>query len=221
MGHIRQRGKRSWELKFDIGRDPKTGKRQVRYHSFKGSKREAQAELTRLMAKALEGAYVDPNKLTIASHVRARIQQWESSGDISEKTAERYRELLDNQIEPHIGAKLLQKLKSIDIEEWHTALKNSGRKNGKGGLSNRTIGHAHRVLSKALREATRHDLIVKNVAAEEGAPRVNTEEMVILTQLAELPSRLTGRPIRARNHRALHRRAPRRVACVALAQHRS
>jgi hypothetical protein len=48
-GHIRRRGARSWELKYDIGRDPLTGRRQIRYASVKGTRREAQAELTKLV----------------------------------------------------------------------------------------------------------------------------------------------------------------------------
>jgi integrase len=63
-GHVRRRGKGSWELKFDLGTDPITGKRLTRYHSFKGTKREAEAELTRLKAGADRGKYVDPSKLT-------------------------------------------------------------------------------------------------------------------------------------------------------------
>jgi hypothetical protein len=35
-GHVRRRGKSSWELKFDLGNDPLTGKRLTRYHSSKG-----------------------------------------------------------------------------------------------------------------------------------------------------------------------------------------
>jgi len=46
-GHIRSRGDRTWELKFDVGRDALSGKRLTRYHSFKGTKSEAQAELVR------------------------------------------------------------------------------------------------------------------------------------------------------------------------------
>jgi hypothetical protein len=37
-GHIRRRGARSWELKFDPGTDPATAVRRIRYHSFKGTK---------------------------------------------------------------------------------------------------------------------------------------------------------------------------------------
>jgi hypothetical protein len=53
-GHIRRRGQKSWEIKFDIGRDPVTGKRRIRYHSVKGTKSQAQAELARLLAKTHE-----------------------------------------------------------------------------------------------------------------------------------------------------------------------
>jgi integrase len=44
-GHVRRRGAKTWELKFDLDADPHTGKRITRYHSFKGTKREAEAEL--------------------------------------------------------------------------------------------------------------------------------------------------------------------------------
>lgn len=200
-GHVRRRGKNSFEIKFDIGVDPDTGKRRIRYHSFKGTKKEADLKLVELLNDVGKVAYVDNSKLTVADHVRARVNVWEDSGGISSKTAERYRELIENQIVPHIGGKRVQKLTTIDIETWHASLRKRGRKDGRGGISNRTIGHAHRVLSKALKEGVRHNLVVKNVAAAEGAPDVDDEEVIILTadQLAELPSRLAGRPLYTRS----------------------
>ena len=197
-GHIRERSPGRWAIVLDV--PGRSGKRRRKWHSFKGTKREAQVECARLLTEVSKGSYVDTSKLTVAEHVSARVAQWEASGDITAKTAERYSELVENQIVPHIGAKLIQKLKPADIEAWHTTLKLSGRKDGKGGIANRTIGHAHRVLSKALREAARHDLVVKNVAAEEGAPKPDDGEMIILSpeQLADLPSKLAGRPIRPR-----------------------
>jgi hypothetical protein len=79
-GHIRRRGERSWELKFDLGRDL-SGKRQIRYHSFKGTKREAHIKLAELIAAASSGSYVEPTRITVADFVRARIGQWEASPD--------------------------------------------------------------------------------------------------------------------------------------------
>ena len=38
-GHIRRRGKRSWELKYDV--DRADGRRKTRYKNVKGTRREA------------------------------------------------------------------------------------------------------------------------------------------------------------------------------------
>jgi integrase len=178
-GNITKRGRSSWRLKFDAGRDA-SGNRKIQYHTFRGGRREAQLKLAELIASVASNAYVEPNKVTVAEFVRGRIDQWEAAGDITARTAARYRELADNQIAPHIGDKALQKLRPLDIEEWHTVLRNSGRANGKGGLAPRTIGHAHRVLSKALSDAVENELIAKNVATTKVAPKVPDDEMVIV-----------------------------------------
>src|SRR5262249_20713813 len=157
-GHIRQRGGKrgvaTWELKFDA--DRAEGGRQTVYRSFKGSKREAQAELTRLLAQAQAGEYVEPSKLSVVDYVRSRIKQWHASGTISQKTSERYEELATYQLGRFaIGSRPLQKLTAADIEAWHNELKTSGRQRGDGGVSTQTISHAHRLLSSALRDAVR------------------------------------------------------------------
>ena len=72
-GHIRRRGKQSWELKFDAGRDPATGERKIQYHAFRGTKREAQIKLAELIASVGQGAYVEPSKATVAEFVRGRV----------------------------------------------------------------------------------------------------------------------------------------------------
>ena len=110
-GHIRRRGEQSWELKFEAGTDPRTGQRITKYQSFKGTKREAQAKLAALITAVATDTHVEPTKVTVADFVRQRVDQWESSGKISARTAARYRELTENQIAPHIGAKVLQKLR--------------------------------------------------------------------------------------------------------------
>lgn len=188
-GNITKRGKNSWRLKFDAGRDP-AGKRKIQYHTFRGTKREAQLKLAELIASVASNAYVEPTKTTVAQFVRNRIAQWEAAGDITARTAARYRELAENQIAPHLGDKALQKLRSLDIEEWHTALRNGGRANGRGGLAPRTIGHAHRVLSKALSDAVENEVIAKNVAATKVAPKVPDDEMAIVKDVADFIERL-------------------------------
>ena len=65
-GHIRARGKGSWELKFDADRDPATGKRKIQYRTYRGTKKEAQVELARLIAAVGNAAYVEPCTLGMA-----------------------------------------------------------------------------------------------------------------------------------------------------------
>jgi integrase len=193
-GHIRRRGEHSWELKFDLGLDEKTGRRITQFHSFKGTKKEAEQKLRELLGSVDKGSYVSKSNLTVVEHVTSRIAQWEALQKISPKTAERYRELLADQIIPHIGQIPLQKLKAADIESWHATLKTAGRKDGRGGLSHQTIHHAHRLLSKALKEGMRHDLVARNVASLEQPPKVERKEVAVLSrdQVKLLVERLRG-----------------------------
>jgi integrase len=124
-----------------------------------------------------QGSYVERSKITVAEFVRSRIDQWEAAAKpISARTAQGYRQLLDNQIAARtIGQARLQKLTALDIENWHAALHNTG-------IAARTIGHAHRMLGKALRDAEKHGLVTKNVCRTEGAPKVedDPDKMVIV-----------------------------------------
>jgi integrase len=192
-GHIRRRGARSWEIKFDIGRDENTGKRRIRFDTVRGTRKDAEYKLAELVAAVGKGSYIERSGLTVHEHLAGRIDQWQALAKITAKTAERYRELLDNQIKPHLGQKNLQKLNGDDIERWHAILKTSGRKDG-GGLSARTIGHAH-LLSKGLKEGMRRNLIVRNVAATERPPRVDREEIAVLdgAQVKFVVEKLHGR----------------------------
>jgi hypothetical protein len=87
-GHIRQRSPGHWAIILDIHKE---GIRKRKWHSFKGTKREAQDECARLISAMKEGAYVEANKLTVGQYLLDRLAQWEGSNKIDHKTAERYR----------------------------------------------------------------------------------------------------------------------------------
>jgi integrase len=69
------------------------------------------------------------------------------------------------------------------MEAWHTTLRN-------GGLAARTIGHAHRVLGKALGDAERDGLIIKNVCKLQRAPKVTQSEMVIVQDVPDFVAQM-------------------------------
>ena len=77
-GNITKRGKDSWRLKFDAGRDA-DGKRKVQFITFRGSKRQAQIKLASLITAVGSGSFVEPSKLTVASFVRSRVDVWQAA----------------------------------------------------------------------------------------------------------------------------------------------
>jgi integrase len=171
-GHVRRRGERSWELKFDVGVDS-AGRRKTRYASFKGTKREAEIELAKLIAAADAGTLAEPSKTTVGAYLLAWI---DGPHGLAGKTAERYRQLIEAQIIPYLGAIVLQKLKPAHIADWHDKLIRGGGNDGRP-LSSRTVGHAHRVLHRALARAAAIELVARNVASLVKPPKVDETEI--------------------------------------------
>jgi len=188
-GHIRRRGERSWELKFDLGTDPLTGRRATRYHSFKGTKREADAELVRLLAAADRGDYVDPAKTTVAEF----LDRWEgwAGTQVSRKTLERYHDLAAHHIRPHLGARRVQKLRPVDFAELYGRLLRP--KPEGAGLAARTVGHCHRLLHRVFFHAVKWGVVTSNPVTAE-PPRVPRTEIEILgpDQVTTVLSALRG-----------------------------
>jgi integrase len=182
-GHIRRRGARSWELKFDLGTDPVSGKRKTRYHSFKGTKREAEAELIRLKAGAQCGNYIEPSKTTVAQFFAHWQTDW-AQPHLSAKTVERYGELIKTHIIPRIGAMPLQKLKPGMFAAMYSQMLRSGRlvPGKRLGLSPRTVAYVHRILHRALGHAVQWGLIPTNSTEGVDVPRAQREEIGILTE---------------------------------------
>ncbi len=190
-GHIRRRGKNSFELKFDAGLDPATGKRKTRYSSFKGTKRDAELELARLVAEHNAGLSVDPSKITVAEF----LDRWDrdhAALNCTPKTLERYRQITKNQIKPNLGAAVIQKLRPVQLADLYAKLQTAG-------LAPRTVGHVHRLLHRALGHAATWGIIQANVAASVKPPRVDQgEEITILEedQIGRVLRHLEGRTMR-------------------------
>jgi integrase len=144
-------------------KDPATGKRRRKWHSFKGTKKEAVVERARLVTETNSGTYTEPSKLTLLQF----FERWlvHIRPNVSPRTHERYTEIALKNIVPLLGATPLSKLQPIDISAAYAKALTSGRRRGKGGLSPRTVHHMHRVLFSALDQAERWKWIVRNPAA--------------------------------------------------------
>src|ERR1700730_10966317 len=162
-GHVRLQGK-VWHAVIDV-RDPTTGKRKRKWPSLPNAKgkREAKDESARLVTEMKSGAYVEPSKVTLSQFFERWLRHIKPN--VEPRTHERYEQIATKNIGPLLGAKILSKLQPIDISEAYAKALASGRCDGKGGLSPRTVHHMHRVLYSALDQAERWKLIVRNPAA--------------------------------------------------------
>jgi hypothetical protein len=117
-GHIRERSPGHFAIILDI-RDPATGKRKRRWHSFAGSKRAAQIECARLISELQGGTYIDPSKMTVS----AFLDRWldYTAARVSPRTHERYKEICQKNIFPLLGAVRLTKLRPAQISAAWTS----------------------------------------------------------------------------------------------------
>src|SRR5437870_13294191 len=65
-GSIRRRGKMTWELTFDLGRDPVTDERQRQSMSFQGTRREAEKALAEAIHRRNTGLDIARGQLTVS-----------------------------------------------------------------------------------------------------------------------------------------------------------
>jgi integrase len=193
-GHIRRRGKHSWELKFDVGTDPLTGKRLTKFHSFKGTRRDAEKKLAELITSATKGEYVDPSKMTLGEFLD-RWENWAAT-QVSAKTLERYKELARHHVRPHLGAAHIQKIKAVNFADLYGKLQKS-KADGGAGLAPRTVGHVHRLMHRVFGHAVKWGVITGNPVASAEPPRVQRTEIEILApdEIKAVLHALRGRPL--------------------------
>ena len=187
-GHIRKRGKQSWGIVIDIGHDS-DGRRRQKWHAFRGPKRDAQRELTRLLRELDTGAYVEPTHLTVAEYLERWLAHIKQS--VSALTYERYADIVRQHLVPAFGRTELSQLRPLHIQDFYAKALTSGRLDGRGGVSAQTVLHYHRVLHQALKQALRWQLIVRNPAESVTPPRPTAIEYDTLDEA------MTGRLLAA------------------------
>lgn len=190
-GHIRERSPGSWAIVLEQ-HDAATGKRKRKWHSFKGTKRQAQVECARLISAMKGGTYLEPDKTTVAAFLDRWIGHVEAH--VSRRSHERYADLAQKNIVPLIGGVVLNKLRPAQIAEAYATALATGRRDGNGGLSPRTVHHMHRILKQALGQAVKWEILHRNPCDAVDPPKVERTAMHTfdLPQTAELIDALRG-----------------------------
>jgi hypothetical protein len=166
-GHIRERSPGRWAIVLDH-HDPITGRRKRRWHSSKGTKREAQIECAKLIAEQQSGGAIDPDKVTVAQFLDRFETDW-IANHVSPHSRERYGYVL-NHVRQHLGARPLQKLRPADLAAFYATL-------AREGLAPRTIRLIHTVLHRALGQAKIWGVIRDNPADLAKPPKMQIRKL--------------------------------------------
>jgi hypothetical protein len=143
-GHVRRRGKK-WSIVLDVGTD-EHGKRKQKWHSGFATRREAEAELTKLLGQIQTGTYVAPTRRTVGEFL---TDEWLPAmrHTIRPLTLESYERACRNHLVPQLGDVPLQRHTAAQVNAAYATLL--------GRLAPGTVRQAHAVLHRGLDAAVR------------------------------------------------------------------
>jgi integrase len=167
-GHIRKRGKASWAVVIEVGRDPQTGKRRQKWFAHK-TRREAEAHLAQIVAAMQGGGWTPPAKVRLGDFLDQWLRDY-AAGAVGPVTLRNYADIIRVHLKPALGHLPLSVLSAQAVQSYMS------RKLA-DGLAPVTVKTHHRVLSQALRCAVKWGLLVRNPAALASPPRQRQHEV--------------------------------------------
>jgi hypothetical protein len=115
----------------------------------RGTKREAQRAMAKLVAEVDDGRHVPAAKRTFGEP----LDQWleVKASTVEESTIEDYRFYVARYIKPALGHLTLDRIRTIDLDRFYACLR-AGEQSGRP-LSARTVRLCHTVVRQALDQA--------------------------------------------------------------------
>ena len=168
-GHIVKRYKNSYNIVLNLGMDPATGKRKQQWITIRGTKKDAEKKLAELLHQLDNSTFVKPGKTTLAEYLKRWLQDCCLS-NLAARTVEGYESIVRCHLIPPLGQVHLTQLKPEHIQHVYSEKLTTG-------LSHRTIRYIHVTLHKALQDAVRLGIIMRNPADAVKPPRVQYHEM--------------------------------------------
>jgi integrase len=170
-GHIRQKGKGSWELQVYTGTGP-DGKPRRHFETVHGRKSDAQKRLYELLVSLEKGVPVPAGHLTVAEHLKMWLNGYVKT-NCSPRTLDGYGSIIEHHLAPALGHHQLKHLTPQAIQGYYGQACET--------LSARTVNHQHRVLSQSLKYAVRQGYLGRNPAELVDPPSPRKKAMRTLT----------------------------------------
>ena len=183
----------SWHIRICVGYNDKGDPIQQRHTEY-GTKRDAEAKMRELLQQLDKGAYIKPNKITISEY----IPKWYETHrrGLSPTTDRRYRDYINTHILPRLGNIDLQKLTTIQVQEFINYMLERGNKCSSNikGLSAKSARDCIILFKQALKQAIDWSMLTRNPADGVRIPTVVRRDPVILTgeQAQSVLDSLTG-----------------------------
>ena len=174
-GTVTKKGNRWYAVVYE-GRD-EAGKPKRRWISAGTRKADAERVLADLIRKKHEGEPLVLAKGTLGQYLTERWLPVQESR-LRRSTYDSYRRNIDLHVLPALGQRQLAKLSPGDLDLFYADLLAKGRR-GKGtdrkGLAPKTVRNIHVMLNKALSDAQRKGLVVRNVAELADPPKLSAQ----------------------------------------------
>lgn len=173
-GHIVKRYKGSYSIVLNLGTDPATGKRKQQWISVKGTKKEAEKRLAEMLHQLDTGMFMKPGKITLADYLKQWLKDY-CWPNLAPRTAEGYESIVHCHLIPSLGQIPLTQLKPEHLQHVYSDKLAAG-------LSHRTVRYIHVTLHKALQDAVRLGIIVRNPADAVKPPKVQRQEIRTMSE---------------------------------------
>lgn len=168
-----------WRASITIGKDPLTGKQKKQWFYGK-SEKEVREKKLKALSQIQNGDYIEPSKMTVEQWLHTWLWEYKKI-KLQRTTFESYEYIIRIHILPLLGKKQLIKLKADDLQKLYNNKLKSGRIDGQGGLSNRSVKYIHIIMRQALSQAIKNGLLIKNVAEATNPPKLIKKEMRVLS----------------------------------------
>ena len=175
-GSIRERKHKVWQITIELPKDPITGKRNRRYRTVEGSKKEAERAMHEFITELEKGYYVANSNISITEWVQTWLEVY-IIPNVSPTTLSRYQGMIKRYINPVIGHIPVQQLTTLAVQSWVNGLKispSSGKE-----MSAATIKHAYHVLKGAMDKAVLAGIIYRSPCTGIMLPKGQKKQAVI------------------------------------------
>ena len=166
-GSLRQRSPGTWELRHDGPRDVR-GRRTFVSVTVRTTKKEAERLLRERVAAVEGGTHVARSSETVGEFTTRWMGTYVEQ-NTGLKTQQGYASLVKRNILPYVGSVRIQELQPAQIQQMYRQI---GERTGP-----RSVQATHTLLHKALNDALRWGLVVRNASDATTVPRVERKQI--------------------------------------------